>query len=269
MRVPIGDPVLVTRPRSRNGTSGLAGGGSGITVHRRRSANTRTSSPRRSGTWTGSPATCRTLAITATGNDNETTTANVYLFGPARPSSSITIAIRTGADHDPLDNMADLDSTLPNSPGGTDPLVMKQDLNVGQDYAVRVQELKGSIKGIYDDGNIKVRLDIWGLKKEGTRQTNLTAMCYNRNVSGAALPPDHLGWARSRDVHGRKTATFSARRSGSTGSRWKSSPSSRPVSATASPSSIRGPCGVSQPTIKGIPLLRCDRIAHLQCDNLE
>ena len=189
-----GDPVLVTRPRYaqwdvRFGWWGFWNNGSPAKVGEYQDIKP-------SPFWDVdgfSSDGARTLAITATGNDNETTTANVYLFGPGATVKLDYDRYLHRRDHDPLDNMADLDPTLPNSPGGTDPLVMKQDLNVGQDYAVRVQELKGSIKGIYDDGNIKVRLDIWGLKKEGTRQTNLTAMCYNRNVSGAALPPDHLG----------------------------------------------------------------------------
>ncbi len=135
----------------------------------------------------------QTLALTATGNDNETTAANLYIYRPGVTATFDYDRYLHRRDHDPLDNMADLDPSLPNNPGGDDPLVMKQDLNVGQDYAVRVQELKGSIKGIYATDNIKVRLDVWGLKKEGTRQTNMTAMCYNRNVTGASIPPDHLG----------------------------------------------------------------------------
>lgn len=135
----------------------------------------------------------RTLGITATGNDNETTTGNLYFYRPGVSAYVDYDRYLHRRDHDPLNNFADLNTALPNNPGGNDPLVMKQDLNVDQDYAVRVQELKGSIKGIFADDNIKVRLDIWGMKKEGTRQTNMTAMCYNRNVTGADLPPDHLG----------------------------------------------------------------------------
>ena len=51
-------------------------------------------------------------------------------------------------DHDPLDNMPDLEYRhCPTTPGRNDPKIIKQDLNVGQDYAVRVQELKTSFKG--------------------------------------------------------------------------------------------------------------------------
>ena len=43
---------------------------------------------------------------------------------------------------------------------------------------MRVQELKGSFKGTVND-NLKVRLDVWGMEKDGTRQANAVAMCYN------------------------------------------------------------------------------------------
>jgi hypothetical protein len=135
----------------------------------------------------------RTIGITATGNDQETTLGKIHYYQPGVTADVGYQRYLHRRDHDPLDNMADLNPNLANNPGGNDPLVMKQDLNVGQDYAVRVQELKGTIKGIIVNDGIKARLDVWGLKKEGTRQTNMTAMCYNRNVTGAALPPDHLG----------------------------------------------------------------------------
>ena len=214
----------------------------------------------------------RTLGVTATGNDKETTPGNLYFYRPGVTANVDYERYLHRLDHDPLDNMANLDPTLPNNPGGNDPLVMKQDLNVGQDYAVRVQELKGSIKGIIADDNIKVRLDVWGLKKEGTRQTNLTAMCYNRNVLGSRhLPPDHLGLggadlgtftggkvprpqpvaADQLDHHGNQ-----ARRRG---------PPGRPLHRRILPAHA----GLHGRRPDGIPLLQRDRNTHLQCDHLE
>ena len=52
-----------------------------------------------------------------------------------------------------------------------------QDLNVGQDYAIRVQELKTDFRGNLSE-NLKWRLNVWGLKKEGTRQANSTQHCF-------------------------------------------------------------------------------------------
>ena len=52
---------------------------------------------------------------------------------------------------------------------------------------MRVRELKGSFKGTIND-NLRVRLDVWGLEKDGTRQANAVAMCYTQTTT---LPPDH------------------------------------------------------------------------------
>ena len=90
-------------------------------------------------------------------------------------------------DHDPLSNMAPTSASQA-SPATTNPKIIEQDLGVGQDYAVRVQELKASIKGIVCEDNLKVRVDVWGQEKEGTRQVNAVAMCYTQT---ATLPPDH------------------------------------------------------------------------------
>ena len=67
-----------------------------------------------------------------------------------------------------------------------DPKIIKQDLSAGQDYAVRVQELKTSVKW-YSDENFRARVDMWGLQKDGTRQVNAVAMCYND-------PPNNSTW---------------------------------------------------------------------------
>jgi len=144
----------------------------------------------------------RTIGVTATGTDNETTYGKVYFFQNNLTATLDYERFLHRLEHDPLTNMPDLfqpfppfpdGRSLPNSPGGSDPLVMKQDINVGQDYAIRVQEFKSTIKWVATE-NFRARVDVWGMKKEGTRQNNSTAMCYNRNVLGPPLlPPDHLG----------------------------------------------------------------------------
>ncbi len=144
----------------------------------------------------------RTVGITATGTDNETTYAKVYFFQNNLTATLDYERFLHRLDHDPLKDMPNLfqpfppfpdGRSLPNNPGGNDPLVMKQDINVGRDYAIRVQEFKSTIKWVATD-NFRARVDVWGMEKEGTRQNNSTAMCYNRNVLAFPnLPPDHLG----------------------------------------------------------------------------
>ena len=88
--------------------------------------------------------------------------------------------------------MATVNQTTPpaftGNPSGYDPTIVKQDLGAGQDYALRVQEFKSTFKVPMDDGNVKVRVDVWGLEKDGTRQVNAVAMCFTQT---ATLPPDH------------------------------------------------------------------------------
>ncbi len=53
---------------------------------------------------------------------------------------------------------------------------------------MRVQELKASIKCVTACDDLKVRVDVWGQEKQGTRQVNAVGMCYTQT---ATLPPDH------------------------------------------------------------------------------
>jgi hypothetical protein len=65
-------------------------------------------------------------------------------------------------------------------PPGPDDNVVSEDLDVGEDYAIRVQELDARFKGRLTD-NLKWRLNLWGQRKFGERQTNATAHCFNIN----------------------------------------------------------------------------------------
>jgi hypothetical protein len=129
----------------------------------------------------------QTLNYYGTGTDNESSKAGLnYYRGDFRANVDYERFIHR-LDHDPLSNMPDTDAALTS----IYPRVMKSDLNVGQDYVMRVQELNASFKGKLSD-NLKARLDVWGMQKDGTRQANAIAMCYNQRASDPK-PPDHLG----------------------------------------------------------------------------
>ena len=81
--------------------------------------------------------------------------------------------------------------------------VVTEDLNVGEDYAIRVQELDAKFQGRLTD-NLKWRLNLWGQRKFGERQANAVAHCFNINARGAR---------RANGI----SATFSVRASPSTG----------------------------------------------------
>ena len=135
----------------------------------------------------------QTLNVYGTGTDDETSKAGLtYYRGNTRVNVDYDRFIHQ-LDHDPLNNIPDVTDPdvhpslgFPN--GKVDPKIIKQDLNLGQDYAVRVQELKASFKGDLTD-NIRARLDVWGMQKDGTRQVNAVAMCFGQTASSP--PPGH------------------------------------------------------------------------------
>jgi hypothetical protein len=140
----------------------------------------------------------QTLNVYGTGTDNESSKAGLnYYRGNFRANVDYDRFIHR-RDHDPLNDMPNPSAAQLSPP--QDPKIIKQDLNVGQDYAVRVQELKASFKGKLSD-NLKARLDVWGMQKDGTRQANAVAMCYAneagngvppaKNPNNLQLPPDH------------------------------------------------------------------------------
>ena len=124
----------------------------------------------------------RTLGLTITGNDNDTDQGDLYYYQNGFSAKIDYERFLHQLDHDPLNNIpgpnAPLVSPPPPLPANPkDPKIIKQDLNVGQDYALRVQELNASFKKQLTD-DLQVRLDVWGQEKDGTRQVNAVAMCY-------------------------------------------------------------------------------------------
>ncbi len=133
----------------------------------------------------------RTMDYYATGPENESSMAGLYYFGP-----SISANIDYGRyihrlGHDPIGGPA-----LPNGfaplGGFYDPplangvpgfVMFGEDLNAGDDYALRVQQMKSHVKGDISE-NVSWRLNFWGMKKEGTRQANATAHCYSAAAQG-------------------------------------------------------------------------------------
>lgn len=140
----------------------------------------------------------RTMNFYANNTDPETSAARVqYYDGGFKADVSYQRFIHE-LDHDPLNNINTVNSTM--QAGGpkannTDPdtyRIFKTDLGAGQDYAVRVQELKASFK-LATSQDFKVRLDVWNQQKDGVRQVNIIGMCYNSSSSPTGLPPDHYG----------------------------------------------------------------------------
>ncbi len=115
----------------------------------------------------------KTVDFTATGLDSEGTDAGLRYFGPRLSADIEYQRFLRRLDHDPLDGITD---SQQQPPGGI--IVTKDDLNAGENYAIRVQELKANFKGKLTE-NLKWRLGIWGMRKKGERQVNSVGHCFN------------------------------------------------------------------------------------------
>jgi hypothetical protein len=133
----------------------------------------------------------RTFDITASGLDNEATNARVNIFGP-RGSAKVNFQrFPHRVDHDPL-------AGAPRSgPLGPNDNVVVEDLNVGEDYAIRVQQLDARFQGHLTE-NIKVRLNVWEQRKFGERMANATAHCFDVDPGPATNNVCHVLSQRQR-----------------------------------------------------------------------
>ena len=122
----------------------------------------------------------RTWNVILSGLDNETNDARVQYYGPEGTGKLDFERYIRRLDHKPLTGL-----DLP--PGNVPPAprlignVITNDLNVGQDYAIRVEELDAKAHGKLMD-NVTWRMNVWSQRKFGERQENATAHCFNFNV---------------------------------------------------------------------------------------
>ncbi len=106
----------------------------------------------------------RTLNYTITGTDAETNAANLNFYRPGVEVNANYIRFPHQLGHENLGEFPDY-----TSPSSTEQF-RRQDVNAGDDYAIRVQELKANVKWKVNDV-LKVRVDVWGLYKEGERKS--------------------------------------------------------------------------------------------------
>jgi hypothetical protein len=150
---------------------------------------------------------CRTFDFFAAGPESESTRVEAYYYGGPRLTADVDYErFIHRSDHNPLGGLPDADGFPP--PGGffNPPLasgvpgypMFGEDFNVGQEYAIRVQELKADFKGCITD-NVKWRLNLWGMRKEGTRQAESTKHCFratatSTNTCHVVSNGQHIDW---------------------------------------------------------------------------
>lgn len=115
-----------------------------------------------------------------TGTDNETTQAGWDYAGPGLRADVEYDRFIHALSPDPLANFPQPVAD-PANPGSYLPVsgdFVAEDLNAGEDYAIRVQQLKAKFQGKLTD-KIRWRLNVWGLRKQGERQVAAVADCFN------------------------------------------------------------------------------------------
>ncbi len=106
---------------------------------------------------------CQTTNLTISGTDDETTQFGIDIWRPGLDTQIDYQRFIHRLDHNPLEMMDQSGSGLK--------IGQLTDLNVGEDYAIRVQELDARFKGDITE-NIKWGLNVWGMHKKGERQVN-------------------------------------------------------------------------------------------------
>jgi hypothetical protein len=133
----------------------------------------------------------KTFDVAVSGLDNEANDARLDVYGPAGSANLDFRRFLRRVDHDPLFGA---DRRGPLGPADN---VVTEDLNVGEDYAIRVQQLDVSFKGRLSE-NVKVRLDVWEQRKFGERMANATAHCFDVDPGPATNNVCHVLSQRQR-----------------------------------------------------------------------
>jgi hypothetical protein len=128
----------------------------------------------------------KTLDLDVNGTDQDTNRAKVYYYQPGFSARADYNRFIHQENYDSFNNMG----TPTLTPADSRNLIISQQLGSNLDYAMRVQQISTSFKGTLADG-LKVRLDVWGQEKDGTRQVDAVGMCYTQPISAASLPPGH------------------------------------------------------------------------------
>jgi len=123
----------------------------------------------------------QTTNVIVSGTDQETTALDLYHYRPGATAEIEYDRFIHRREHDRLENFVDV-SEMNANPGA----MVKEDFHAGPDYVVRVQDLKASIKKRLND-NLQVRLDVWGMRKSGTRQASAMADCFHPAQSASPV----------------------------------------------------------------------------------
>jgi hypothetical protein len=123
----------------------------------------------------------QTIDFFATGLDQE---ANDFHLGLYQPKWAADIQYQRYIDHTEPDWLLNIPQPVPeHAHPGSNPAnfgqYMAEDLNVGDDYAIRIQQLKAKFQGRLTD-HTRWRLNVWSMRRSGHRQALALANSYDR-----------------------------------------------------------------------------------------
>jgi hypothetical protein len=125
----------------------------------------------------------RTFNYSATGTDNESTRAKLQYYGPNSQGSIDFNRFPHAQEHENFNNMK-ASALIPGTGPGSGQPVIAQDLNVGQNYAIRVDQFESKYKFNLagrpgkDDSWVTGSINIWDQREFGDRQANNTVHCF-------------------------------------------------------------------------------------------
>lgn len=131
----------------------------------------------------------KTIDFTLTGTENESNIARGYFYSPLFSADLDYRRFIHRLGHKPLEGFNPTPITDPADPNYDSRTMWGEDLNVGDDYALRVQQLDIGFQGNLNE-NVRWRLNLWGMRKHGERQQNAMVHCYNAAAT-SGLPRCH------------------------------------------------------------------------------
>lgn len=140
----------------------------------------------------------RTLGFYGNQTDNDSNQVNARYYQPGFYNDFGFQRFIHRLDHVPLTNFTPSNDINDKTNFPANSTALGKDLNPGQEYAIRVEELRNTTAWRIND-NVRVRVDFWQMRKFGERQENATAHCFVASAGGSRnchvlSQSQHIDW---------------------------------------------------------------------------
>ena len=153
----------------------------------------------------------QTLGVYGNMTDDDSNQANVHFFTGKFFADFDYQRFIHNLGHESLNNFTPDTPFTASKAVPSDSVVLGQDLSRNTDYAIHVEEIKGSVGDRIND-NLRVRVDVSELHKFGDRQENAAAHCFEAQAGGQKVchlvsQSQYIDWT-TVEVTPRVEATF-------------------------------------------------------------